>query len=203
MLILHPVADAMRKPLYSLSAGELGDKAAAAEQSLQRALELSSKWGAVLLLDECDVFLEARTAADLQRNQLVSVFLRLLEYYEGVMFLTTNRPAALDPAFESRVHLTLHYPPLEPDSRLAIWRTFTQPAPGGGGSAIATADLGRLAQLDFNGRQIKNIVKTARLLAAKDEAPLAIGHIRTVLRVKGYDDGSTPKEAKASWRKRG
>lgn len=43
------------------------------------------------MLDEAEVFLEERTQADLQRNALVSVFLRALEYYDGILILTTNR----------------------------------------------------------------------------------------------------------------
>ena len=39
----------------------------------------------------------------------LSVFLRILEYYNGVLFLTTNRVGKLDPAITSRVHLNLHY----------------------------------------------------------------------------------------------
>ena len=50
-----------------------------------------ARWEAVLLLDEADVFLEARSTHDLERNKLVSIFLRVLEYYEGILFLTTNR----------------------------------------------------------------------------------------------------------------
>lgn len=49
-------------------------------------------WGAVLLLDEADVYLERRSINDLMRNSLVSIFLRLLEYFQGILFLTTNRP---------------------------------------------------------------------------------------------------------------
>lgn len=45
----------------------------------------------VVLLDESEVFLEERSQADLQRNALVSVFLRALEYYDGILILTTNR----------------------------------------------------------------------------------------------------------------
>jgi len=53
-------------------------------------LERNNRWDAVLLLDEADVFLEARSAHDLERYKLVSIFLRLLEYYEGILFLTTS-----------------------------------------------------------------------------------------------------------------
>jgi hypothetical protein len=55
-----------------MSAGELGETAAEVEDSLELVLELTSKWNAILLLDECDMFLEARTTADIKRNRLIS-----------------------------------------------------------------------------------------------------------------------------------
>jgi hypothetical protein len=39
-------------------------------------------------------------------------FDRVLEYYNGILFLTTNRVGTLDEAFKSRVHLSLYYPAL-------------------------------------------------------------------------------------------
>lgn len=62
----------MHQPLYSMSAGELGETAAEVEDSLELVLQLTSKWNAILLLDECDMFLEARATADLRRNRLIS-----------------------------------------------------------------------------------------------------------------------------------
>jgi ATP-dependent 26S proteasome regulatory subunit len=172
----------MKKPLYGMGAGELGDTAYKVESSLQRVLELSARWGAVLLLDECDVFLEQRSASDLNRNKLVSVFLRLLEYYQGVMFLTTNRAASFDPAFESRIHLTINYPDLDATSRSQIWRTFVKPETET--STITASEVEELSTIKLNGRQIKNVVKTARLLAARNNGPLSMDHVQTVLRVK-------------------
>lgn len=66
------VAEEMHQPLYSMSAGELGETATEVEDSLEVVLELASKWNAILLLDECDIFLEARATADIRRNRLVS-----------------------------------------------------------------------------------------------------------------------------------
>ena len=66
------VAEEMKKPLYSMSAGELGSTAGEVEDQLHKVLELSTKWRAILLIDECDVFLEKRTTSDLERNKLVS-----------------------------------------------------------------------------------------------------------------------------------
>jgi hypothetical protein len=50
------------------------------------------------------------------------VFLRVLEYYNGILFLTTNRPGALDEAFKSRIHLKLYYPPLTGSQTHDIWQ---------------------------------------------------------------------------------
>ncbi|KAI1021509.1 hypothetical protein LB505_000297 [Fusarium chuoi] len=181
-VIQGKVAEIMQRPLYNMSAAELGDVAQEVEQKLDCALELSTRWGAVLLLDECDVFLERRTTSDIKRNKLVSIFLRLLEYFEGVMFLTTNRVSAFDPAFESRIHLTIHYPNLDYTSRLHIWKTFVNI--GDDKSSLSEDELDELAGVELNGRQIKNVVKTARLLATHEKTRLAMSHISTVLRIK-------------------
>lgn len=185
-LTAESLAEEMRRPLYSMSAGELGNEADEVERNLQRALEISTKWGAVLLLDECDVFLEKRSAADIQRNMLVSVFLRLLEYYRGVLLLTTNRISAFDPAFESRIHLTIEYPKLDFTSRLHVWGTFVRPHDESSqyASNITERELEKLAAEEMNGRQIKNVVKTARLLAAREGRKLALEDVETVLRIK-------------------
>ena len=68
-----------------------GETADDVESRLEEHFQLAHRWGCILLLDEADVFLEARSKTDLKRNAIVSVFLRLLEFYPGILFLTTNR----------------------------------------------------------------------------------------------------------------
>lgn len=51
----------------------------------------------------------------------VVVFLRVLEYYQGILFLTTNRVGAFDEAFKSRIHISLYYPELAKPQSLKIW----------------------------------------------------------------------------------
>ncbi|RDW71005.1 hypothetical protein BP6252_07568 [Coleophoma cylindrospora] len=184
-LTAESVAEEMKRPLYSMGAGELGHTADEVERSLQRVLEISAKWGAVLLLDECDVFLEQRTASDIERNKLVSVFLRLLEYFKGVLLLTTNRIGTFDAAFQSRIHLTLNYPGLDFPSRLLVWKNFVRNEKEGVYvSDMSDADLEKMAEIELNGREIKNIIKTARLLATRKGTPLSMEHVQTVWRVK-------------------
>lgn len=67
------------KPLYPVTCGDIGTNPKEVEEYLESVLNLGKIWGCVVLLDEADVFLEQRSLADLQRNALVSVFLRQLE----------------------------------------------------------------------------------------------------------------------------
>jgi SpoVK/Ycf46/Vps4 family AAA+-type ATPase len=148
------------------------------ETGLQRILELVSRWNAILLLDECDVFLEERTSVDLERNKVISIFLRTLEYYEGIMFMTTNRVENIDLAFQSRIHVSIEYPDLTAESRRTIWRNFVNSS--GGKPEVSESDIAELAQLSLNGRQIKNVLKTAGLLALRKRMPLRRSFINTV-----------------------
>lgn len=120
------IAELLHVPLCIISVGNLGTSAESVESALQDILELASKWNAVLLLDEADIFLEQRTKHDLHRNAVVSVFLRLLEYYQGVLCLTTNRSEEIDVAFHSRIHISLPFPDLTEGNREQIWRHFAR-----------------------------------------------------------------------------
>ncbi|KAK5988009.1 hypothetical protein PT974_12145 [Cladobotryum mycophilum] len=106
------VAQENSKPLFAITCGDLGFEPIAVEKNLSRIFRLANLWDCILLLDEADIFFTKRTPNDLQRNALVAVFLRILEYYNGILFLTTNRVGIIDEAFKSRIHMSLYYPPL-------------------------------------------------------------------------------------------
>ena len=190
-LTAESVAETMSRPLYTMSAAELGESANEIEDKFGAILRQCVKWEAVLLLDECDVFLEKRSGASIRQNRIVAVFLRLLEYYQGCLIMTSNRIKDFDPAFESRIDLTINYPPLDTDSRLQIWQNFLHASQQQHADSerperrISEGDMEQLASVDLDGRQIKNIVKTATLLANKKDAILNIEHIIIVLRAKG------------------
>ncbi|KAL1966651.1 hypothetical protein VTN77DRAFT_4062 [Rasamsonia byssochlamydoides] len=115
------VAEYTRRPLISITAGDLGHEPKALEASLDQFFRQGTDRDAIGLLDEADVYIEARTPQNLERNSIVSIFLRTLDYYQGILFLTTNRVGSFDPAFSSRIHVQLHYPVLDDDVRTAIW----------------------------------------------------------------------------------
>ncbi|KAF2707975.1 P-loop containing nucleoside triphosphate hydrolase protein [Pleomassaria siparia CBS 279.74] len=178
-LTAESVSEEMKVPLYVMSAGDLGLDPRRVESKLQDILAMCTRWNAVLLLDEADVFLEQRSLHELERNKLVSIFLRILEYYEGTMFLTTNRVQTFDPAFQSRIHISLDYQELSVNSRKTVWTNFLNSSAQN--HTITSSELNDLARMNMNGRQIKNILKIARLLASRKEAELSYDHIITTL----------------------
>jgi ATP-dependent 26S proteasome regulatory subunit len=97
------------------------------------------------------------------------------------MFLTTNRVQTFDPAFQSRIHISLDYQELSIDSRKTVWKNFLDSS--NQENTISQSQLSDLAHMNMNGRQIKNILKIARLLAQRKEAALSYDHIITTLEV--------------------
>ncbi|KAB8269490.1 P-loop containing nucleoside triphosphate hydrolase protein [Aspergillus minisclerotigenes] len=164
-LTAEAVADRVRQPLYMLSAGALGQSAEDIENRLSDILRLTEKWDAVLLFDECDVFLQERSVRHLHRT-------RFLQYFF---------------AFKSRIHLILHYPELVPQAKEQIWRQFVNRS--NSQNYLTDEAYSRLAALPMNGRQIKNVVQIATLLAGEEKNVLGIDQVRIVLQAtKEVDD---------------
>ena len=130
--------------------------AAELEAQLSQVFQLASNWGAILLLDEADVYLERRSNQDLVRNGLVSVFLRKLEYCDGIIFLTTNRVPQFDEAILSRIHLTLRYGDLDKTTKNQIWKqTLDRTRTVQGVAKISPKELEGLISNRLNGRQVR------------------------------------------------
>lgn len=116
-------SEVMKRPLYRVHSGQLGIEATGVEEELNQALDRAMKWDAVLLIDEADVFLMKR-GANLELNAVVGVFLRVLEYYSGVLFLTTNRQDDIDDAILSRCIARITYSLPQFAERVQLWRTL-------------------------------------------------------------------------------
>lgn len=189
-LTAESVAEQASEPLYAVTSGELGTTVNEMESALKKAFRIAKTWDAILLLDEADVFLSKRSVDNLEKNAFVSVFLRLMEYYQGIMFLTTNRAEDFDPAFMSRIHLILDYHPLTPERRVKIWRNLSAKM-----AKDETLDEGGLQQLatdyDINGREIKNLLRTAWCLAKDNRRPLTMADIRAVARISSRYSGTS------------
>ncbi|KAI4717537.1 P-loop containing nucleoside triphosphate hydrolase protein [Aureobasidium sp. EXF-10727] len=187
-------AETTQKALIRASISELNkhDSPWFFEFELTRVLRLATTWKAIVLLDEADVFLEARgddSHDASNRNALVAVFLRHLEYFSGICFLTTNRIAVFDAAMKSRVHLALGYQEPDQQARRLIWKQSLDKKEAllldDGGKEVAVDDAAELMSTEaLNGREISNAIHTASTLARYAGEPLALSHINEVLGVK-------------------
>ncbi|KAK3292477.1 uncharacterized protein B0H64DRAFT_435213 [Chaetomium fimeti] len=185
------VALSRRRPLFLITCGDLGTTPETVEGGLKQIFRLASLWDCILLLDEADIFLSQRERGDesITRNAMVSIFLRTLEYYPGILFLTTNRPGVLDEAVKSRVHVSLNYPAFTLDQTLELFkmnigrlediekaRVKARRASKGSANRMMTIrkdEILRFARkhydgeksLRWNGRQIRNAFQIAASLA--------------------------------------
>jgi hypothetical protein len=188
-LTAEVIAEITKRPLYMLSAGELGTDVYNMERTLDMVLEVTRQWGCVLLIDEADVFLQVRDGLNLERNAMVSIFLRRLEYFQGVLIMTTNRKRTIDPAFDSRIHFKLHYADLSPESRSIIWRNCLENVPSNlSRSEVKDEDVAQLGKIKLNGRQIKNTMACAITIAVEEKLPLTLEGIQTILDMVVDDD---------------
>lgn len=181
-LTAESVAEKLHRPLWAISVFELGVNASSVETSLMEILDIASQWRAVLLLDEADIYMEKRTShGDPNRASMTAIFLRLLEYYQGVLFLTTNRVTSFDDAFCSRISMFLRYHSLSIPQREKVWGNFLARA------GVKDVDLSLFAGNALNGREIRNIIRIAQTWAASTGEELTTSHVlRVVKMVDGF-----------------
>lgn len=144
------------RPLYRVHSGQLGLDVAQMEQQLKDALTRAQRWGAVMLIDEADVYIKRRDD-NLAMNAVVGVFLRVLEYFNGLLFLTTNRIDDIDEAIVSRCIALIRYQAPDEAARARIWRVMA----GQFGLALDEAQIEWLARhyAQASGRDIKGLAK--------------------------------------------
>lgn len=172
------------------------------ELDLPQTLDICHAWGAILLMDGADGFLNKREMNDVHRNRLVSSFLQQLEYFQGILFWTTNRVETFDEAFQSRIHFVLRYHPLDRNAKRTIFKMFVERArmkekkkkkkeeednddnssmAVSGDGAFTEDDFESLAWNELNGHQIRNLVISAQDLAASKGELLSMRHVRQIL----------------------
>lgn len=153
--------------------GDLMEDEYQIEAKLVKWFSLAERWKAILLLDEADIFLERRATRDIQRNGIVSIFLRRMEYFRGLLFLTTNRVGQIDDAFLSRVTAVLQYDHLTDDVRKKIWEGFFRKLEKDGERKILNKDAEgkslKKGSDEFHDQRKIEIDKYARKYVLNDE----------------------------------
>ena len=176
-------SEVVGKPLYRVHSGQLGTTAASVGATLSGILQRAARWDAILLLDEADVYIRRRDN-DLEHNAIVAEFLRTLEYFNGLLFMTTNRIDDVDDAILSRCIAKIQYEtPPKPDA-IRLWKLLAEQS-----GADLTDDLIEALTSAYpkaSGRDVKELLKlTTRYCRAK-QIPLSEDAFRTCALFRGH-----------------
>lgn len=156
-------AEATERPLYSVQAAQLGTSPDRIEQNLTKVLDRGSRWNAVVLLDEADVYI-ANRGVDIQQNAIVAAFLRILEHHTAALFMTTNRSDMVDDAIASRCIARIDYDMPSVADQVEIWEVLNELNATG----LDPVQIGEIVRVHSNlsGRDIKQLLKLATLWVA-------------------------------------
>ena len=169
-LTAEAYAEVVGKPLYRVHSGQLGVTASSVEASLTKILQRAARWDCVLLLDEADVYIRRRDN-DLQHNAIVAEFLRTLEYFNGLLFMTTNRVDDIDDAILSRCIAVIDYQAPGPEDARRLWGALA----GQLGVELPQPLVERLVA-DYagaSGRDIKELLKLTGKYCRRKRLPLS------------------------------
>jgi hypothetical protein len=176
-------SEVVGKPLYRVHSGQLGTTAASVGATLSSILRRAVRWDAILLLDEADVYIRCRDN-DLEHNAIVAEFLRTLEYFNGLLFMTTNRIDDVDDAILSRCIATIHYEtPPKPDA-IRLWKLLAEQF-----GADLTDDLIEALTIAYpkaSGRDIKELLKLTTRYCIARQIPLSGDAFRLCALFRGY-----------------
>ena len=144
------------------------------------------------IISEADSLLSKRTLEGGVRNEVVSVMLRQLEYYSGILFMTTNLFDNIDHAVRSRVRLHIEYRALSATHRMTLWKTFLRQSPivseksseehGAELSVVLSEENWKgLASWKLNGREIENVVKNVRMWCATKAYTVTLSRLEKLI----------------------
>ncbi|MEO7651190.1 MAG: ATP-binding protein, partial [Bryobacteraceae bacterium] len=170
--------DVIRVDLASVVSKYIGETA----KHLSRIFTRAARMNAVLLFDEADALFSKRTdvrdSHDRYANTDTSYLLQLLEEYEGVVILATNKKQNIDPAFVRRVRYVLDFPRPEAAERRAIWRKVVADLAGAEAASRLERSIELLAaNIEISGAQIKNSVLDAVFAGRRKGELPAMAHL--------------------------
>ncbi|HZE91856.1 MAG TPA: ATP-binding protein [Rhizobacter sp.] len=161
-------AEVVGKPLYRVHSGQLGTTAESVEANLSKILQRAARWDSILLLDEADVYIRCRDN-DLQHNAIVAEFLRTLEYFKGLLFMTTNRTDDIDDAILSRCIAIIQYEVPSREDAAELWKSLGEQFHANLSDELIEALT--CTYVNASGRDIKELLKLTSKFCKSKKIP--------------------------------
>lgn len=111
------------------------------------------------------------------------VFLRQLEYFQGIVFLTFNRVSGFDRAIKSRIHLLLGFNTPDIDGRRSLWKQMLGKIPPEEIEFDIEEALAMVEGYPVNGREISNTINTMRTLGREEAGKVTLSHFKMMIQV--------------------
>lgn len=180
-------SELVERPLYAIHSGSLGVTADSVRENLERVFDRAKRWNAILLLDEADVFVTSR-GTDITQNAIVAEFLRTMEYFDGLMFMTTNLAANIDEAVISRCAAIIDYHIPNKTDQAKIWNVLATQFEQSLDQTLVddlTVGFSRIAP-----RDIKMLLRLALRVSLHEGSPLSVDLFQKVAMFRGlaWDD---------------
>lgn len=175
-------------------------------KNLSEAFAQAKASGAALIFEEADAFFAKRTdvrdSNDRYANTDTNHLLQLLEAHDGLVILSTNRRASIDPAFIRRLRHVVEFPKPGPTERRELWQRMlaglgTDPEP-----LSVTLDNLAVAH-DLSPAQIKGAALSALYSALHGDRSIEAGDLSAAIRQELTKEGrAAPAETTKPRRQR-
>jgi len=132
-----------------------------------------SKSEPILLLNEADQFLSARTTtsssgSEKMHNQMQNIFLEQIERFDGILIATTNLLESLDKAFSRRFNYKIEFKKPNYEQRIELWKKLLPPSL----PLDNDFNIKKLAKYELTGGQIEMVIKNTAFKIAVDDEPI-------------------------------
>lgn len=170
-------SETIKRSLYAVQCSQLGIDMESIEKNLMLVLTRATRWKAILLIDEADVYIHER-GNNVNQNAIVGVFLRVLEYYRGILFMTSNRATVIDDAIVSRFTAHVRYFNPEPAEAKKIWKIQSTQQQINLDPNLTEELLKEFPKI--SGRNIRNLLKLTRMVMVKKKCQVSFDLIKRV-----------------------
>lgn len=190
-------AEIIERPLYEVQCAQIGNDMEAIEANLREILNRSLRLKMPLVINEADAFVRQRSGNPVT-DSIVAVFLRLLEYHTGLVFLTSNLGNDIDGAIKSRCIAQIEFKRPEPKERKRLWEIQLEQF----GLKLSAQDVMLCVRAfpDIVGRDIQNLIKLTHRVCKSQKTEFSVAELRAnaVFRgIKALSDAQIAAERKA------
>ncbi|KAG0707016.1 hypothetical protein DFH29DRAFT_897954 [Suillus ampliporus] len=202
MTTVHAVCNLLKRPLLTISVYDFPFGMADLVSNIAQRMSLAVTWNAVVVVKDADIFLKSLSQG---HRDCVDAALRQFESDDCISFWVTS---TCDEELRRDFSAAVDFPELNAAARRRIWLGhFGQDEAAGSArnscrTLISSSfmdqkemdhsahlrDIEKLSWYQFDGREIDNIVQSARALAASNGEHLSTCHVKVVMKAQRLDN---------------